>query len=102
MLAITLCQSGEYDAASEVTVGADGRYTAEHGGYVTAGRRSGALSARQRRRIERLAEAVDLGAWHPAEGVVVTWLEVGGQSVAWSGAPPTPALAALVGALARL
>lgn len=99
---LRLRQSGEYDAASEVAVDADGRWSAEHGGYVTAGRREGVLTGRQRRALARLAAAVDLGARHPARGAVVTTLSVGGRSVAWAGAPPTAALAALVGALARL
>ena len=102
MRPLRLSQSGEYDAASEVTVDADGRFRAEHGGYVTAGRREGVLTARQRRALARLAEAVDVAARHPAEGAVVTTLEVDSRSVAWSGAPPTAALAALVGALVRL
>lgn len=102
MTPLSLRQSGEYDAASEVTVDAAGRYTVEHGGYVTAGRRSGTLAGRDRRRLGALAEAVDLDARHPDAGAVVTTLTVGGRSVSWAGAPPTPALAALVGALARL
>ena len=102
MTPLSLRQAGEYDAASEVTVSADGRYSAEHGGYVTAGRRAGQLSARDRRRLGALTEAVDLGATHPADGAVVTTLAVGDRSVAWAGAPPTAALAALVNALVRL
>ena len=100
MLALRLRQSGEYDAASEVSVEPDGRFTAEHGGYVTAGRRSGVLSRRQRREIARLADAVDVGESHPARGAVVTTLTLGERSVSWAGAPPTPA--ELVGALVRL
>ncbi len=102
MTAITLRQTGEYDAASEVTVDADGRFSAEHGGYVTAGRRVGRLAGRRLRHLHRLARAVDLDETHPAQGAVVTTLSVGDRSVSWSGAPPTPALAELVGALARL
>ena len=91
MTPIALRQTGEYDAASEVSVDADGRYTAEHGGYVTAGRREGRLSA-----------AVDLDWRSSAPGSFETTLTVGDRSITWAGAPPTPETAALVGALARL
>lgn len=102
MRALRLHQSGEYDAASETAVAADGRYTAEHGGYVTGDRRSGQLSTRHRRSLDVLIRAVDLGATHPAQGAVVTTLTIGDRSVAWAGAPPTAPLAALVNALVRL
>ncbi|WP_412061261.1 hypothetical protein [Rubrivirga sp. IMCC45206] len=102
MTQLALRQSGEYDAQSEVAVDAEGCYTAEHGGYVTGGRRSGRLTACDRRALDRLAAAVDLDARPPAQGAVVTTLVIGGRSVSWAGAPPTPALAALVGALVRL
>ena len=102
MTPVTLRQLGDYDATSEIAVGADGRFTAEHGGYVTAGRRTGRLSRRDLAHLGRLTEAVDLGATHPAQGAVVITLSVGDQSVAWAGAPPTDPLAALVNALVRL
>lgn len=101
MTPISLRQTGEYDLASEVTVSADGRYTAEHGGYVTAGVRSGQLSPRRQRELDELAAAVRPGDAAPA-GAVVSVLTVGDVRVAWAGAPPTAEVAALVGALARL
>ena len=100
MTPISLRQTGEYDLASEVTVAADGRYTAEHGGYVTAGIRTGRLSRRQQRELDALAAAIRPSDAAP-QGAVVSVLTVGDVRVAWAGAPPA-ACAALVGALARL
>ena len=102
MTPIALRQTGEYDAASEVSVDADGRYTAEHGGYVTAARREGRLSVSDRRLLDRLSAAVDLDWRSSAPGSFETTLTVGDRSITWAGAPPTPETAALVGALARL
>ena len=99
---LALRQSGEYDADFEATVDAGGRYAVERGGYATAGRRTGRLSARDHRRLGRLAEAVDLGRKHPAEGAYRSRLRVGAAEVAWAGPPPTAPLAALVNALAAL
>ncbi|MEM0962240.1 MAG: hypothetical protein AAGK21_06875 [Bacteroidota bacterium] len=72
------------------------------GSYVTRGRREGRLGLRQRAVLSRLADAVDLEAQHLAEGSHRSTLRVGEKQVAWAGPPPTPALRALVGALARL
>lgn len=102
MTPLRLRQSGEYDADSEITVDADGRFSVEHGGYVTAGRRYGQATARQQRQLGRLAAAVDTsGRWETA-GAMTTWLQIGDDETEWAGAPPTPEIAALLGALLRL
>lgn len=67
--------------------------------YDAAGRREGTRLGRQQRALSPLATAADVDT-PPAEGVVV--MTVGERSVTWSGAPPTAALAARVGALAKL
>ncbi len=102
MTPISLRQTGEYDSDAEITVDAAGRFSVELGGYVTAGRRTGTLTRRQQRTLTRRTDAVDLGASHPAESGIQSVLRVGDAEVRWGGPPPTPALAALAGALVAL
>ena len=102
MTPLRLTQTGEYDAAFEVVLEADGQFSIERVGYVTAGRRFGTLTARQARGLEVLAATVDLEGEYILEGAVRSRLEVGGHVLEWAGPPPTPALRALTTALARL
>lgn len=102
MRPVALRQTGEYDAHTDVAVDGDGRFRVELGGYVTARPREGRLTGRQRAALARLAEAVDWDAAHPDKGAFQTTLSVGDAAVRWAGPPPTPALAALVGALVSL
>ena len=99
-------QTGSYDADTEVRVEADGAFTVERGGYVTAGRRAGRLGARDLGRLAALAEAVegrDWGAPEGAEGFRRT-LHLGRRHARWWGpvADVDAALAALVRALDAL
>ena len=102
MTPLRLTQTGEYDAAFEVVLEADGRFSIERGGYVTGGRHYGTLAPGRVRALERLVAAVDLEGEHVLEGAVRSRLEVRGRVLEWAGPPPTPALRALASALARL
>ena len=102
---LRLRQLGQYDAAFEAEIDADGAYRVEGGSYVTQGVREGRLSRADYARLGALAEAVgrEPEAEVPAgaEGFGST-LTVGGRTVRWWGPPPSEAHRALVGAMARL
>ena len=94
---------GQYDAAFEATVEADGAFAIEGGSYVTRGVRRGRLSRGDRRELQALLAAVRAPADHAvpdlAEGFSAElWL--GDDRVRWWGLPPTEPLAALVRFLA--
>ena len=90
---------GQYDAAFEATVEADGAFAVEGGSYVTRGVRTGRLSARDRRRLAELAAAVRAPADHAVPDLAdgfTSELWIGTARVRWWGRPPTDPLAALV------
>ena len=90
--------SGTYDAGSDVTIGPDGSFRAEDGGYVTRGPRDGHLSPAERTELARLV--ADLGPPTVVEATeadgFASELTVDGRRYAWPNRPPTPALAVLV------
>lgn len=94
---VRLTQAGTYDAAFEVTVGADGAWTAEGGTYVTRGRTSRRLSDRECVALARLVAAAD-GAdapGVPGGAAFETTLVAGDRTWRWAGPPPDGPLAAL-------
>lgn len=98
-MTVRLVQRGDYDAAFEASVGADGMWTCESGTYVTRGRRARRLTAAERARLAGLVAALPAGdpedAPRIASGFAST-LTVDGRTWHWAGPTAESAVADLV------
>lgn len=103
-LRVVYHRTGEFDAASEVTVEPDGAFRAESLSFVTNGFRTGRLTPHRHREMARLVAALGppgrFGFYDRTTGIAE--LTVGGRLWMWPLYPPTPEIAALVRFLAAL
>lgn len=74
MLPVRYHTLGQYDHAVDITIDAEGRYDVSGGTYVSRGRQTGRLSARQRADLDAALRALDADHTRPipeaAEGFV--------------------------------